>query len=771
MGESIVALLQDYYFWGFVGFSLGSAVVLYDLTRNGLSFPLAVVVWTVALYGGLVGTRMLYVLSVNPRLFLVDPAEVFVFWRGRLSWQGGPVLGAVSVFVLLKALGKPTWPNMGCCMPGLALCHAFSRVACLVHGCCHGAPTALPWGIHSARLNSVVHPTQIYSMICEVATAAILQWLWRKPGHRKYLTPLYCMLLASHRFATEGFRGTAPGFALVPGLRFYQATSVFLFLASAAVLALLAGKKAGRIVAPIAGLIAAALIVYSALAARAPQTSPSRPASATPTLGRYLVLTRSQFAGELAPWTRHRRAEGYEVLVHAWAQAPTAPALQAWIRDHRGEDCACILLVGDCAAPGGAPEPWHLPAVETAAACEGASQGYRADALYGDLDGDGLPDTPVGRIPVQTPAQLRAQLAKVLAYETRALRADWFRAVIWAGAEGLQPQMHAVAQKMWDGLPPWLDRFFISGRPESACSGFLPDQPGLFLEAISKPAMISVIASHAAYRSATVAVHEGNPVALAVEDVAEIDSIRAAGPLFILACTAGDFTREAAEGPGLSEALLAHPGGPIAVVSASASTEPVANYFFARAMARGLGEAERIGGYVLAVQRALCTKGQRGFEALAAGDELARSLLEARPPPAADCGDLLRHDALSYGILGDPACRLRIPNAMALDVRMVDNTLAIGAGPPLRAAHTLHVDVMPERHAGEILAPDVTKQERREAFRRCNRRPVTLAQRRVSKARWPLAVRLTEGTRVKGNALRCLLFGENTCGYYVHNAF
>ena len=139
---------------------------------------MAVVVWTIAVYGGLVGTRILFVLGTDPGLFVANPPLAFVFWQGHLAWQGGPVLGSAVVALTLVILRKPVWSTIGSAAPGLALCHAFARVACLVTGCCYGAPTSMPWAIYSRQAGGMVHPTAAYSMIAEMATAGVLQALW-----------------------------------------------------------------------------------------------------------------------------------------------------------------------------------------------------------------------------------------------------------------------------------------------------------------------------------------------------------------------------------------------------------------------------------------------------------------------------------------------------------------------------------------------------------------------------------------------------------------
>lgn len=56
---------------------------------------------------------------------------------------------------------------------------------------------------------------------------------------------------------------------------------------------------------------------------------------------------------------------------------------------------------------------------------------YAADGLAGDVDGDGLPDVAVGRLPARTPAELAAMVAKIKDYEA-GFGADWQKEVLLA---------------------------------------------------------------------------------------------------------------------------------------------------------------------------------------------------------------------------------------------------------------------------------------------------------------------------------------------------
>jgi phosphatidylglycerol:prolipoprotein diacylglycerol transferase len=232
----MIDFTMNYWSWGAVGFALGTLASIRNVRKAEIvfSFPFAVVTITATIYAGLFGTRLLCVASEQPGLLRADPASALAFWNGGLAWQGF-VLGVAVLAIILRLGRKPVWLTLGCCSPGLALAHAVSRIGCLSHGCCYGSPTDLPWAIHSARLNAMVHPTQIYSALSELVVFLLLQWVFeRRSALRTYLAPAYFMLFSLHRFVLSFFRGDPPGPELIPGLRTDQAICI-VFLAASAV--------------------------------------------------------------------------------------------------------------------------------------------------------------------------------------------------------------------------------------------------------------------------------------------------------------------------------------------------------------------------------------------------------------------------------------------------------------------------------------------------------------------------------------------------------
>ena len=257
-----------YFNIGMVAFTIALAWMVRNGVKNGLTGPFTVIALLVTFYASLLGTRLLYVAHHDPGLFLTNPLYTLRFWEGGLSWMGGPFTGVITFMIIAKIHGDPIWSNIGCGAPPLAFAHAFSRIGCVLHGCCYGRPTDVPWRVFAAKAGeggAYVHPTPIYDMACEIVLAVWLQILWRKPERRKYLMPLCGALSSTHRFITEFYRGEAPGHEIILGLRFYQSIAIFVFAACVSVMLLLWNRRIGvRIVAGIMSFLVA-IVVLTAL--------------------------------------------------------------------------------------------------------------------------------------------------------------------------------------------------------------------------------------------------------------------------------------------------------------------------------------------------------------------------------------------------------------------------------------------------------------------------------------------------------------------------
>lgn len=159
--------------------------------------------------------------------------------------------------------------------------------------------------------------------------------------------------------------------------------------------------------------------------------------------GQFAIVTHASLAAEVAPLAALRRAQGWTVNVvdvedvydefSFGAKDPEAIRRFVARARTRPDGATHVMLVGDSSFD---PRnflglgdhdlvPTRLvqtPEVETA-----------SDELLADVDGDGVAEVALGRIPARTPAEVAAVVAKLLAYDATPANADWTgRAVLVA---------------------------------------------------------------------------------------------------------------------------------------------------------------------------------------------------------------------------------------------------------------------------------------------------------------------------------------------------
>lgn len=442
-------------------------------------------------------------------------------------------------------------------------------------------------------------------------------------------------------------------------------------------------------------ILAAALL----LAAPAGAGEPAKPI--------WLLVTRPMFADSLRPLVQHRQQDGFEAVV---SRQPVAEAIKSQPRRP-----AFVLLVGDD-EEGRQAEPWYLPARRANAYCWHGTQPdqFPTDAAYGDIDGDGVPDIPVGRIPARTAEQASTAAAKTIAYERREARLSDLRFPLWAGSPAYTPLVDSAATMVLVRMipelaPPWVQPWIVTGSPTHPLCGYPADQPRLFTEQLGAGGAMAALIGHGASDSFFSMSCPLGVVEYTARQASCLLAGDAAPPLLIVACYCGAF---AGRQDCLAESLLWLPGGPVAVVAASSESHPLPNYYTGVSLVKELSQGHRrLGELWLASQRNAI--GMRNIML----EKLLRDAESELEGPV-DVAKLQRDQLLLYGIFGDPAIVLRLPEKLSAKAEFRDGVWQWNAAKPPGAAE-LHVEIRPDGLAmppiGEQLVPDKARQRLKDA--------------------------------------------------------
>ena len=202
---------------------------------------------------GIVGGRIYHVIT-DPELYFLpgrNPWNALKIWEGGLGIWGAVALGAVGAWIGARRAGVPLSRFADAAAPGIAVAQAFGRWGNWFNQELFGGPTSLPWGLQIDPAHrpagyeqyATFQPTFLYESLWCLVVAALVVWADRRfhlTGGRAFA--LYIAAYTLGRGAIEYLRiDTANHFL---GLRLNDWTSLLIFAAAVAYLALTARRRA-----------------------------------------------------------------------------------------------------------------------------------------------------------------------------------------------------------------------------------------------------------------------------------------------------------------------------------------------------------------------------------------------------------------------------------------------------------------------------------------------------------------------------------------------
>lgn len=341
-----------------------------------------------------------------------------------------------------------------------------------------------------------------------------------------------------------------------------------------------------------------------------------------------LVVAPPVFEAPLQRWIEYRQEQGYKILLLSLARkdedglndhdvqlrpVATPDEIRMKIRQAaESYQIEAILLVGDGAPTENAAYGWRdvVPAPRVPALVVqifGSEDLLASDAFYADLDDDGIPDAPIGRLPAETPEELATCIDKIIRYERESTAGNWTRRInVVAGPNGLDLRtigsdpnepleganpfsglsnlvssiVDKLARKLFSDYLP--QEFVLSLTQFSTQSVFCPypaDFGATVLQRINEGSLFFVYLGHGrVFGLDRYAAPSGMDYGVfEQEDCKKLNSAGHSPVAMFFACYTCAYD---ASWRSLGEEMALHPNGPVAVLGASRVTAPYGMCFF-----------------------------------------------------------------------------------------------------------------------------------------------------------------------------------------------
>ena len=159
--------------------------------------------------GVVLGGRLGEVLFYGFSYYLAHPLEIFMVWKGGMSFHGGFIGVLIAMSLWARKVKMPIIDVYDFIAQLVPLGYAAVRIGNFINHELPGriASPDLPWAMIWPGLDHPVHPSPIYQALVDGVLLFIILWIYaRKQRPKLAVGSMFVMLYGCARFFTEYFR-------------------------------------------------------------------------------------------------------------------------------------------------------------------------------------------------------------------------------------------------------------------------------------------------------------------------------------------------------------------------------------------------------------------------------------------------------------------------------------------------------------------------------------------------------------------------------------
>ncbi|MBB6135241.1 phosphatidylglycerol:prolipoprotein diacylglycerol transferase [Massilia aurea] len=159
--------------------------------------------------GVILGGRLGEVLFYQPLYYLAHPLEIFMIWRGGMSFHGGFLGVLIAMALWARKRRRNILDVYDFIAPLVPLGYAAGRMGNFINAELPGrlADPSLPWAMLWPGVTGPRHPSPLYQALIDGVLVFIILWMFaRKARPRLAVGAMFTLLYGCARFFTEWFR-------------------------------------------------------------------------------------------------------------------------------------------------------------------------------------------------------------------------------------------------------------------------------------------------------------------------------------------------------------------------------------------------------------------------------------------------------------------------------------------------------------------------------------------------------------------------------------